>query len=79
MLLAMGTRLAGRVPQHTINTVTTNVPGPQFPLYMLGHQMIEAYPVRADLWERANQHRDLQLPGRAQLWGDCGLRFDAGY
>jgi len=40
----MGTRLAGRVPQHTINTVTTNVPGPQFPLYMLGHQMIEAYP-----------------------------------
>jgi WS/DGAT/MGAT family acyltransferase len=44
MLLAMGTRLAGRVPQHTINTVTTNVPGPQFPLYMLGHQMIEAYP-----------------------------------
>jgi len=44
MLLAMGTRLAGRVPQHTINTVTTNVPGPQFPLCMLGHQMIEAYP-----------------------------------
>jgi len=44
MLLAMGTRLAGRVPQNTINTVTTNVPGPQFPLYMLGHQMIEAYP-----------------------------------
>jgi diacylglycerol O-acyltransferase / wax synthase len=44
MLLAMGTRLAGRVPQHTINTVTTNVPGPQFPLYMLGQQMIEAYP-----------------------------------
>jgi WS/DGAT/MGAT family acyltransferase len=44
MLLAMGTRLAGRVPQHTINTVTTNVPGPQFPLYILGHQMIEAYP-----------------------------------
>ena len=44
MLLALGTRLAGRVPQHTINTVTTNVPGPQFPLYILGRQMIEAYP-----------------------------------
>jgi diacylglycerol O-acyltransferase len=44
MLLAMGTRLAGRVPQFTINTVTTNVPGPQFPLYILGRQMIEAYP-----------------------------------
>ena len=44
MLLAMGTRLAGRVPQFTINTVTTNVPGPQFPLYIQGRQMIEAYP-----------------------------------
>jgi diacylglycerol O-acyltransferase len=44
MLLAMGTRLAGRVPQFTINTVTTNVPGPQFPLYILGRQMVEAYP-----------------------------------
>ena len=44
MLLSMGSRLASRVPQNTINTVTTNVPGPQFPLYMLGHQMIEAYP-----------------------------------
>jgi WS/DGAT/MGAT family acyltransferase len=44
MLLAMGTRLAGRVPQFTINTVTTNVPGPQFPLYIQGRQMVEAYP-----------------------------------
>jgi diacylglycerol O-acyltransferase / wax synthase len=44
MLLALGTRLAGRVPQYTINTVTTNVPGPQFPLYILGRKMIEAYP-----------------------------------
>jgi WS/DGAT/MGAT family acyltransferase len=43
-LLSLGTRLAGRVPQFTINTVTTNVPGPQFPLYILGRQMIEAYP-----------------------------------
>ena len=44
MLLAMGTRLAGRVPQFTINTVTTNVPGPQYPLFILGRQMVEAYP-----------------------------------
>jgi WS/DGAT/MGAT family acyltransferase len=44
MLLAMGTRLAARMPQRTLNTVTTNVPGPQYPLYIAGRQMIEAYP-----------------------------------
>ena len=44
MLLALGTRLATRVGQRNVNTVTTNVPGPQFPLYVLGRRMIEAYP-----------------------------------
>jgi diacylglycerol O-acyltransferase / wax synthase len=43
-LLALGTRLASRLPQRTLNTVTTNVPGPRFPLYMAGRQMLEAYP-----------------------------------
>jgi hypothetical protein len=27
-----------------LNTVTTNVPGPQFPLYCLGHEMREYWP-----------------------------------
>lgn len=44
MLLAMGTRLAARMPQRTLNTITTNVPGPRFPLYIAGRQMLEAYP-----------------------------------
>ena len=44
MLLAMGTRLAARMPQRTLNTITTNVPGPRFPLYISGRQMLEAYP-----------------------------------
>jgi diacylglycerol O-acyltransferase len=44
MLMALGTRLASRLPQNTINTVTTNVPGPQVPLYVIGRQMIECYP-----------------------------------
>src|SRR5579872_5496603 len=44
MLLAMGMRLATRVAQRNVNTVTTNVPGPQFPLYVLGRRMVRAYP-----------------------------------
>jgi len=44
MLLALGTRLATRAPQRNINTVTTNVPGPQVPLYAAGRRMRKAYP-----------------------------------
>jgi hypothetical protein len=44
MLLAVGTRVASRASQRNVNTVTTNVPGPQFPLYVAGRQMLEAFP-----------------------------------
>src|SRR5580704_10350382 len=44
MLLALGMRLASRVAQRNINTVTTNVPGPQLPLYVAGRRMVTAYP-----------------------------------
>ena len=44
MLLALGMRLATRVAQRNVNTVTTNVPGPQLPLYVAGRRMITAYP-----------------------------------
>jgi WS/DGAT/MGAT family acyltransferase len=46
MLLALGTRVATRFAKGTrnVNTVTTNVPGPQFPLYACGRQMLEAFP-----------------------------------
>ncbi len=44
MLLALGMRLATRASQHNVNTVTTNVPGPQFPLYAAGRRMIRAFP-----------------------------------
>jgi diacylglycerol O-acyltransferase len=44
MLLALGMRLATRVAQRKVNTVTTNVPGPQFPLYAAGRKMLRAFP-----------------------------------
>jgi diacylglycerol O-acyltransferase len=40
----MTIRALHRLPQRSINTVTTNVPGPQFPLYCLGRQMLEYRP-----------------------------------
>jgi diacylglycerol O-acyltransferase len=44
MLLALGARLATRLPQRALNTGTTNVPGPQFPLYLAGRRMLESFP-----------------------------------
>jgi diacylglycerol O-acyltransferase / wax synthase len=38
------TAVVGRLGQRTVNTVTTNVPGPQQPLYLLGRRMVEAFP-----------------------------------
>jgi diacylglycerol O-acyltransferase / wax synthase len=43
-LLSLGTRAAFRIPQPLVQTVTTNVPGPQFPLYILGRKMLQAHP-----------------------------------
>jgi WS/DGAT/MGAT family acyltransferase len=39
--------MAGRVPvQNTLlNTVSTNVPGPQVPLYLAGHKLLAWYPL----------------------------------
>ncbi len=39
-----GIRVMHRLSQQSINTVTTNVPGPQFPLYCLGREMLEYRP-----------------------------------
>jgi diacylglycerol O-acyltransferase / wax synthase len=43
-LLALGSRAAFRIPQPLVQTVTTNVPGPRFPLYILGRKMTELHP-----------------------------------
>jgi len=43
-LFSLGARLAARLPQRAISTVTTNVPGPQVPMYLLGRRMTELFP-----------------------------------
>jgi len=42
LLLSLGVMLAGRLNPY--NCIVTNVPGPNFPLYLLGSKMLEAYP-----------------------------------
>jgi WS/DGAT/MGAT family acyltransferase len=44
LLLALAGRAGTRLPQSSVNTVTTNVPGPQQPLYLAGRRMLEAFP-----------------------------------
>lgn len=36
--------LVSQLPITPFNMVCTNVPGPQFPLYLLGHKMLQCYP-----------------------------------
>lgn len=43
-LLSLGVRAAFQIPQPLVQTMTTNVPGPQFPLYILGRRMVQAHP-----------------------------------
>lgn len=44
-LHALGARAASVMSRHIFNLVVTNVPGPQFPLYAAGAQMLEMVPV----------------------------------
>src|SRR5207302_8144583 len=44
MLLAVSARLATRFEQRLVQTVATNMPGPQFPLYAAGRKLRYAYP-----------------------------------
>ena len=44
MLLALGMRAVARSSRATFETATTNVPGPQHPLYAAGRRMVASYP-----------------------------------
>ncbi|WP_433325894.1 WS/DGAT/MGAT family O-acyltransferase [Spirillospora sp. CA-294931] len=43
-LLSLGARLPVRLRQELVQTVTTNVPGPDFPLYVMGRRVLELHP-----------------------------------
>jgi diacylglycerol O-acyltransferase len=43
-LQALAGPVAGQLPLTPFNLVCTNVPGPQFPLYLLGQKMLSWYP-----------------------------------
>jgi len=43
-LLRLGARVAFQFPQSLVQTMTTNVPGPGFPLYVLGRKMLQVHP-----------------------------------
>ena len=77
MLLALGDRVATRVPQRNVNTVTTNVPGPQCPLYAAGRRMLEAFPYVPLGGSGPRRRRDLLLRRRAQLRRHRRLRHRA--
>ncbi len=43
-LVAIAGRLGISAPLSPIQTITTNVPGPQFPLYVAGRRLLDCYP-----------------------------------
>jgi WS/DGAT/MGAT family acyltransferase len=43
-LMTLGARVYVRTGQRVVNTVTTNIPGPQYPLFLLGRRMLEMFP-----------------------------------
>lgn len=43
-LMSLAARVTTAVGQHLFDTVTTNIPGPQVPLFMLGRQLREMFP-----------------------------------
>lgn len=43
-LMTLGARVYAFTGQRVVNTVTTNIPGPQHPLYLRGRRMLELFP-----------------------------------
>ena len=71
-LFAAAGRLAARAPQPMVSTITTNVPGPKYPLFLLGRRLLRMLPYvplgMNQLITVAIMSYDTQL--------DCGITAD---
>lgn len=78
--VSLAVRFASRLPQHSIVTVTTNVPGPRTPMRVLGREVLELLPyvpiaVRLRLGVAVMTYRDEAVFG---VTADFAALPDAG-
>jgi WS/DGAT/MGAT family acyltransferase len=75
-IMAQASRLAAR--QRFFNLVVTNVPGPQFPLYLMGSEMIDLFPMVPLAQNQALGVAIMSYNGRINfgLVGDYDLMYD---
>lgn len=66
-LLSLASRLAGHVIR-PFNMTVTNIPGPQFPMYLLGAEMLANYPM-VPLWAQHGVGIALFSYNGRLLWG----------
>ena len=65
-IMTLGVRIASSL--HPYNLIISNVPGPQFPLYLLGARMLEGYPVLPLFEQQGLGIATFSYDGRL-LWG----------
>ena len=65
--------VASQLPLSLCNIICTNVPGPQMPLYMLGHQMLSWYPYVPIGGELGTNWAVLSYNGKAYFGFTCDV------
>ncbi len=72
-LISVANRVVGPM-MRPFNLTVTNVPGPQFPMYLLEAKMIASYPDRAALVPARPRTGDLLIRRNPSLGHPCRLR-----